>query len=55
VRIVGKAATEVTTADLRKIVGLIDMDSLDSETIKAHQGSAGIKEIYEMLKEQIEA
>jgi len=42
-----------STASMMKILRGIDSKSLDTDAIKAHQGSAGIKQIYEMLRDQI--
>jgi DNA sulfur modification protein DndB len=47
------AGADGSTASMTKILRRIDSKSLDTEAIKAHQGSAGIKQIYEMLRDQI--
>ncbi|MGN6729312.1 MAG: DGQHR domain-containing protein [Rhodanobacteraceae bacterium] len=54
--VLSKAGKDITTArvsDYRKVVEKIDQISLSDEQIRAHQGSAGIKQIYEMILSQI--
>lgn len=45
--------SDASAAVLSRIVKQIDASSLDTEAIKALQGSAGIREIYEILLAQI--
>ena len=48
----GKAPYLIPIAEFKKKLIQIDRDSLSDEAIRAVQGSAGIKEIYQMLLEQ---
>jgi DNA sulfur modification protein DndB len=48
-----KKIDEADVEDYRRILKKIRTSTLTTEQIKAHQGSAGIKEIYEMLRSQI--
>lgn len=50
----GKDIRSAKVADYKRIVGKIDRSSLSDDQIRAHQGSAGIKQIYEMILSQIE-
>lgn len=50
-----KQSASISTPSLIKIIKKIDATKLSTEEIKALQGSAGIKEIQDLLKKQIEA
>jgi DGQHR domain-containing protein len=49
----GKPPHEVTTAKYAEYLGKIDLHSLDSDNIRALQGSAGIKAIHDTIKSQV--
>ena len=51
---IGKPAEKVTATEFQKCLSRIDLDSLSDDEIKAAQGSAGMKEIYTLLKNQME-
>ena len=48
-----KEPHECSAKDFYKYLKKIDLGSLDTEAIKAQQGSAGIKAIYETIKQQV--
>lgn len=48
-----KPPHECTASDFYEYLQKIDLTSLDANSIKAQQGSAGIKAIYETIKEQV--
>lgn len=49
----GKDVKSAKVADYKSVVIDIKRESLSDEQIRAHQGSAGIKQIYEMMLSQI--
>jgi len=49
----GKDIKAAKVSDYKTIISNIDRSSLSDEQIRAHQGSAGIKQIYEMILSQI--
>lgn len=50
---IGKNPRECTASDFYDYLKKIDLSSLNPSAIKAQQGSAGIKAIYETIKEQV--
>ncbi|MFP8779815.1 DGQHR domain-containing protein [Hydrogenophaga sp. RWCD_12] len=49
----GKDVAQMNAADFFQYLSKIDLSTLNAEAIKASQGSAGIKAIYDMLVEQV--
>jgi hypothetical protein len=50
---IGKASDHISASELRRYVEKIDPATLAPAEIRAAQGSAGMKEIFDMLKEQV--
>lgn len=50
----GKDLRSASVDDYRAVISKIDRATLSDEHIRAHQGSAGIKQIYQMVLSQIE-
>jgi DGQHR domain-containing protein len=50
---IGGAAEKISAATYREYVDRIDREELAPEEIRASQGSAGMKEIYEVVKRQM--
>jgi hypothetical protein len=44
---------QVTAAAYREFLSRIDASSLSADAIRAAQGSAGMKEIYQQIKQQL--
>jgi DGQHR domain-containing protein len=44
---------DLDTETLSKYLGKIDAESLDADTVKAAQGTFGVNQLYEIIKEQI--
>lgn len=54
--VLARAEKDIKSAkvsDYKKVLSKINQDSLSDDQIRAHQGSAGIKQIYEMILLQI--
>ena len=49
----GSPAEQLTAGDYYLYLKKINLKTLDSEEIKASQGSAGIKAIYDSIYEQV--
>jgi DNA sulfur modification protein DndB len=50
---IGKKPPEVTTANYRHILSRIQLSTLSGDAIRAAQGSAGMKQIHDMLRDQM--
>lgn len=50
---IGKIPEKITTATYKEYLDRIDKSSLSPDAIRAAQGSAGMKEIYELIKRQL--
>lgn len=50
---IGKSPEKITTGTYKEYLDRIDKSSLSPDAIRAAQGSAGMKEIYELIKRQL--
>jgi DNA sulfur modification protein DndB len=53
IRMIGKESDELIYSDFSPYLSRIDESLLDPESIRAAQGSAGIKAIYDQLRDQV--
>jgi hypothetical protein len=53
VKTTGREAGKIQAVEYRKCLARIDKESLAEENIRAAQGSAGMKQIFELLKGQL--